>query len=152
MLAQLGVGVNHPGQPLGLVVGQGVHRIDQNGFDPGCAAVAKAVVENRIKVTFGFAGPGAGRHQGGLRLRPFQPGKRYLLMQIRRVFGGNFWEKETVAGTPAKRQLNRKKRPFGHSARPILKALHHAVEQRRGNGKGGAQKIFDSLFELYGED
>ena len=53
---------------VGLVGGERVHRVQQDGLDalPAGLALAAAVVEQRHEERLGLAGAGAGGHQGGL--------------------------------------------------------------------------------------
>ena len=55
-------------QPAGLVAGQGVHRVEDDGLDARPPGVAVAVVEQRVEEALRLARAGAGGDQGVLRL------------------------------------------------------------------------------------
>ena len=66
---QLGVGGQQLGQAFGLVVGEGVHRVEDERLDAGDALPfgAQHVVQDRVEERLGLSGAGAGGDQCGFR-------------------------------------------------------------------------------------
>ena len=65
---ELGAVPDLAGQAPGLVRGQGVHGVEQQGLDARLGGMAQAVIQDGIEETLGLARPGAGGDQGGLGL------------------------------------------------------------------------------------
>ena len=58
--------MNEPGDPSRLIVGEGVHGIDEDRLDSGFARVDAAVIENREEEALGFPRSGSGGDDRGL--------------------------------------------------------------------------------------
>ena len=80
------------GQPLRLIVGQRVHRVEDQRLGAGDPVPSgpQHMVEDRVQERLGLAGAGAGGDQRRLRTRDApgdrgrQPGERRRLMPVRR--------------------------------------------------------------------
>ncbi len=62
-------------QPAGLVRGQGIHGIDEDGLDSRFSPMLVAVIKDGVEETFCFAGTGTGGDYCGLGIRAGQPVK-----------------------------------------------------------------------------
>jgi hypothetical protein len=76
--------MNEPGHALGLVCGEGIHGVDDDGFDIPFPSVSPAVIQDRIKKTFRLTRPGARGDNRGGRLLTGKASKCPFLMQVRR--------------------------------------------------------------------
>ena len=129
--AQGGLGGDEAGEPAGLVVGEGVHRVEDEGLHAGDAGGVGAdhVVEDGDEEGLGLARAGAGDDEGGLRAagaRRVEPLERGGLVGVGLEAGGH----------PGQRVLGaRWGRREGH-ARAQVGALEDAVG---GVGEEGAQ-------------
>ncbi len=82
--------VDHPGDALGLVRREGVHRIENDRLNSGLTAVAITMIEQREQETLGLAGSRAGCYEGRARvlavaLQPL-PGAQLVGVGVERRF------------------------------------------------------------------
>ena len=149
-----------PGEPQGLVVGQGVHRVQDDRLHPGDPGPLGAldVVEDRVEKCLGLARAGPGGHQSRLRARSFggqavaaQPGERGGLMPVR---GGAFVPFQRIA--PAvlsrpERQPQPHIRAAEHSEPGILQeVVEDAPGIRVGEREGGAEVVEQAALDRVG--
>ena len=59
--------VDELGHSFGLIGGQCIHRIDDDGFDAFVSTISVAIIHNGKQKTFGFTRPGSRCNDGGLR-------------------------------------------------------------------------------------
>ena len=83
LVFQVGVVMNEPGHALGLVCGEGIHGVDDDGFDTPFPSVSPAVIQDRIEKTFRLSRPGARGDNRGGRLLTGKTSKCLFLMQVR---------------------------------------------------------------------
>ena len=78
-----------PRQPGGLIRGQRIHRVEDDGLDPRTAdgTLQTAVFQNGIKKTLGLARTGARGHQGGAGIIAAETFKGPALMGMRHETG-----------------------------------------------------------------
>ena len=106
--AQLGIPPDHLRQPLSLVGGQRVHRIDKDRLDSSPPALPEAMIENRIEKALRLAGPRPGCDNRGLAHARVQPLPCLLLVPIRReTRWKNFRERTRSVIRWYERQLHR---------------------------------------------
>ena len=75
--------VDQFGDALGLVGGQGVHGIDEDGFDAGGACLLTAMVKERVEEALRFAGTSASSNEGGFVVGGGEAGEGAFLVQVR---------------------------------------------------------------------
>ena len=70
---------------LCLVCCQSIHRIDNERFNSPFSTMLVAILQDRVKETFGFTGTGASSNQRGSTIISGQSLKSFLLMYIRKI-------------------------------------------------------------------
>ena len=148
-----GDGVDEMGDPLGLVGGQCIHRIDEDHLDAalalgmGMAAVLEAGVEEGL----GLARAGAGGHQGVLGGARAEPLEGLLLMPVGRE--GQLELREPVGAAPLlEGQGDGDVGPLDQAIPIGQEAVDQPFEAGGGGVKGGAEGIPGNLLQLGGDD
>ena len=119
--------MNHLGEALGLVRGQGVHRVDHDRLDARPRRPL-AVVQHRIEETLRLARAGTGGHQRvGRRPAGDQPPPRLLLVGIGRKLGFEAGEEILLDAAGQERQPHRDIGALEEGL-PLLLLLHQAAE------------------------
>ncbi len=72
--------MDHAGDAAGLVGGEGVHGVDEDGLDALFVGVAQAVVQDGQQEALGLARAGAGGHERGQLAAAAEAGEGLLLV------------------------------------------------------------------------
>lgn len=152
LVFQIRVIMNEPGYALGLVRGQCVHGVDDNGLDARLSSVSPAVIQDRMEKTFRLSRTGACGDDRGGRLLPGKPSKGHFLMQVRRKAQGNARKEILTDGRCSIGKLDRDVRSLENAAVLPQKPVHHAMKERRGNGEGRLEEVLNAFLDLIGQD
>ena len=89
-----------PCQPGGLIRGQRIHRVEDDGLDPRTAegTLLAAVLQNGIEKTLSLARTGARGHQGGAGITATETFKGPALMGMRHETGRQPWKGSQAIG------------------------------------------------------
>ncbi len=144
-----------PRKPCGLVRGQRVHGVEEDGLDARLAALGVAVVEDGIEEALGFAGAGAGgdqsrqRHVAALGGQSLEGAHLVSVWLERRL---DFQGDRHIGRRPAEGQPQVHVRPLEQPAVLLLQKAHQRVFQSLVlEVEGGGQVVKQGGTDVVGE-
>ena len=149
--------VSRSASRLRLVVGEGVHRVEDERLHPGHAVAAGAedVVEDRVQERLGLAGPGAGGDERGQRarlvrteVRAAEPGERLGLVAVGREADVPAEDRLPAVGRGPERQAEAEERALEDAVLAVAEELGERepgirVGEREGRGQVVEQAVPD---------
>jgi hypothetical protein len=150
LVLQIRIVMYEPCHALRLVCGQGIHGVNDDGFNAWFPPVSPAVIQDGIEKTLRLSRSGARGDDRGDRMFPGKPLKRLLLVQVGRKTKGNARKEIRIDERGSVGKLDRDVRSLENPASLPQKPVYHPVKERCGDREGCLEEILNALLNLTG--